>query len=241
MPKSPSISFFFENQGRSSINTLPHGTIPFGQRTEEMFIEKFLNELRSLPDFLIYFILGLSAFVENLVPPIPGDTITAFGAFLVGVGKLSFLGVYISTTIGSLLGFLTLFWLGGFLGRHFFIERDFKFLRAKDIIKAEEWFGRYGYFLILFNRFMPGIRSAVALAAGISRFRTVPVLFLSLLSCAAWNLIWIFMGHTLGTHWETVEKKMGNFLVRYNVAMIILIVLVVLFFIFRKRFRRKPQ
>ena len=206
-----------------------------------MTMERFLSELRDLPDFLIYFFLGLSAFVENLVPPIPGDTITAFGAFLVGVGKLSFLGVYISTTIGSLLGFLTLFWLGGFLGRHFFIERDFKFLRAKDIIKAEEWFGRYGYFLILFNRFMPGIRSAVALAAGISRFRTVPVLFLSLLSCAAWNLIWIFMGHTLGTHWETVEKKMGDFLVRYNVAMIILIVLVVLFFIFRKRFRRKPQ
>jgi membrane protein DedA with SNARE-associated domain len=204
-----------------------------------MTIEKLLNELRSLPDFLIYFFLGLSAFVENLVPPIPGDTITAFGAFLVGVGKLSFVGVYISTTVGSLLGFLCLFWVGGFLGRRFFIERDFRFLRAKDIIKAEEWFGRYGYFLILFNRFMPGIRSAVALAAGISRFRTLPVMLLSLLSCAAWNLIWIFMGHTLGTHWETVEEKMGDFLVRYNVAMIIVIALVVLFFLFKKRFRKK--
>jgi len=204
-----------------------------------MTIEKLLNELRSLPDFLIYFFLGLSAFVENLVPPIPGDTITAFGAFLVGVGKLSFVGVYISTTVGSLLGFLCLFWVGGFLGRRFFIERDFRFLRAKDIIKAEEWFGRYGYFLILFNRFMPGIRSAVALAAGMSRFRTLPVMLLSLLSCAAWNLIWIFMGHTLGTHWETVEEKMGDFLVRYNVAMIIVIALVVLFFLFKKRFRKK--
>jgi membrane protein DedA with SNARE-associated domain len=206
-----------------------------------MYIEKLLNEMRSLPDFLIYFVLGLSAFVENLVPPIPGDTITAFGAFLVGAGKLSFAGVYISTTLGSLFGFLCLFWVGGLLGRHFFIERDFRFLRAKDIIKAEEWFGRYGYFLILFNRFMPGIRSAVALAAGISRFRTLPVMFLSLLSSAAWNLIWIFMGHTLGTHWETVEKKMGDFLVRYNVAMIILIASVVLFFIFKKRFRKKAQ
>jgi len=38
---------------------------------QEMYIEKFLNELRSFPDFLIYFFLGLSAFVENLVPPIP--------------------------------------------------------------------------------------------------------------------------------------------------------------------------
>jgi membrane protein DedA with SNARE-associated domain len=206
-----------------------------------MVIEKFLTELHSLPDLLIYFFLGLSAFVENLVPPIPGDTITAFGAFLVGVGKLSFAGVYISTTIGSLLGFLTLFWLGRFLGRHFFIERDFKFLQAKEIIKAEEWFGKYGYFLILFNRFIPGIRSVISIAAGISRFRTIPVAFFSLLSCAAWNLIWIFMGQTLGSHWETVHKRMADLLVRYNTAMIVLIALVVLYFIFKKRFRKKAE
>ena len=204
-----------------------------------MLIEKFLNELRSLPDLLIYILLGLSAFLENVVPPIPGDTITAFGAFLVGVGKLSFAGVYISTTVGSLLGFMCLFWLGGVLGRHFFIQRDYRFLRAKDIIKAEEWFGRYGYFLILFNRFMPGIRSAVALASGITRFRTLPVAALAFLSCAAWNLIWIFMGHTLGTHWETVNQKMGEFLARYNAAVIVLLVLVVFFFIFKRLFRRK--
>lgn len=206
-----------------------------------MVIDKFLNELRALPDLLIYFFLGLSAFVENLVPPIPGDTITAFGAFLVGVGKLSFLGVYISTTVGSLLGFMCLFWVGGLLGRHFLIQRDFRFLRAKDIIKAEEWFGRYGYFLILFNRFMPGIRSAVALAAGISRFRTLPVALLSFLSCAAWNLIWILMGHTLGTHWETMRNKMADFMVHYNIAVIILLALVIFFFIFRKRLRRKAE
>jgi membrane protein DedA with SNARE-associated domain len=64
---------------------------------------------------------------------------------------------------------------------------------------------------------------------------------LSFLSCAAWNLIWIFMGHTLGAHWETVEKKMGDLMIRYNIAMIILLALVVLFFIFKKRFRRKAE
>jgi hypothetical protein len=49
------------------------------------------------------------------------------------------------------------------------------------------------------------------------------------------------MGHTLGTHWETVERKMGDFMVRYNVAMLILLALVVLFFIFKKRLLRKAQ
>ena len=79
------------------------------------YTERFLNCLETLPDFLIYLFLWLSAFVENLFPPIPGDTITAFGALLVGIGGLNFFGVYFSTTLGSLLGFLCLFRVGGYL------------------------------------------------------------------------------------------------------------------------------
>ena len=45
-------------------------------------MDAFITYLNSLPDPLIYLALGVSAFVENVFPPIPGDTITAFGAFL---------------------------------------------------------------------------------------------------------------------------------------------------------------
>jgi len=69
-------------------------------------------------------------------PPIPGDTITAFGAFLVATERLSFFGVYLSTTLGSLFGFMFLFWIGSLLGRRFFIEKDYRFFRAKDIIRG---------------------------------------------------------------------------------------------------------
>ena len=88
-------------------------------------VEQFFQKLEALPDALVYLLLGLSAYVENIFPPIPGDTITAFGAFLVGLGKLHFMGVYLATTFGSLLGFLTLFWLGRFLGRQFFMEKNY--------------------------------------------------------------------------------------------------------------------
>ena len=87
-------------------------------------MDLIINYLQTLPDSFIYLALGLSAFVENLFPPIPGDTMIAFGAFLVGTGRLAFFGVYLSTTLGSLLGFMVLFWLGSYLGRKFFIERD---------------------------------------------------------------------------------------------------------------------
>ncbi|MBW2608813.1 MAG: DedA family protein [Deltaproteobacteria bacterium] len=199
----------------------------------------FLYYLHSLPNYLIYLLLGISAFVENIFPPIPGDTITAFGAFLVGIGGLDFFGVYLSTTIGSLLGFMSLFWIGTYLGRRFFIKREYRFFKAADIIRAEEWFKRYGYFMITLNRFLPGLRSAISVAGGISGLRSFRVTILALASCATWNLIWIFMGYILGNNWEMVEAKISTILVRYNLSVLILFILFVIFLIIRKWCRRK--
>ena len=203
--------------------------------------EAFLQFLRSLPDAFIYIMLGLSAFVENVFPPIPGDTITAFGAFLVGIGRLRFLGVFLSTTLGSLAGFLCLFWIGGYLGRKFFIERDFRFLKAKDIIRAEGWFSRYGYFLIAFNRFIPGIRSAISLAAGITGLKPVRVTLLALVSCGVWNLGWILMGYIVGTNWELARTTFTTLMFKYNVSFFALLALVIILFIIRKWSARRRK
>jgi membrane protein DedA with SNARE-associated domain len=199
------------------------------------YTEKFLNALNALPDALIYLLLGLSAFVENLFPPIPGDTITVFGAFLVGTGKLSFLGVYVATTAGSLVGFLTLFWLAGLLGRRFFIERDFRFLKAEQIMKAEAWFDTYGFLLIALNRFLPGVRSAVSIAAGLARFPLSVVGLLALLSCAVWNLIWILLGQTLGKNWDAVEARMSSLMTHYRNAVLISLGVILLLLWLRKK------
>ena len=203
------------------------------------YTETFLNYLHSLPDALIYLLLGLSAYVENIFPPIPGDTITAFGAFLVGTGRLDFFGVYICTTLGSLLGFMTLFWLGLYLGRRFFVEKDYRFFKAKDIIKAEAWYRKHGYLLVAFNRFLPGIRSVISLAGGISRLRVTGVALLALLSCAVWNLIWILMGYMLGTNWDVFEARITAILTRYNIIVLVVFVLVIIFFVVRKKDRKE--
>ena len=206
------------------------------------YIDAFLTKLNAFPDGLIYFLLGLSAFVENVFPPIPGDTITAFGAFLVGTKRLDFMGVYLATTVGSLAGFMSLFGIGTLLGRRFFIERDYRFFKARDIIRAEEWFNRWGYVLILLNRFFPGIRSAISIAGGISHLRTLRVTVLALISAGVWNLLWILAGYSLGTHWDVVKEKMATLMFRYNVGAFICLGLVVLFLILRVfRKKRKSQ
>jgi membrane protein DedA with SNARE-associated domain len=205
------------------------------------YMDRFLDSLNSLPDFLIYFFLGLSAFVENVFPPIPGDTITAFGAFLVGTKRLHFFGVYFSTTLGSLAGFMFLFWVGSLLGRRFFIKRDYWFFKADAIFRAEEWYRKYGYFLVLLNRFFPGIRSVISIAGGISKLRAFKVAWLALISSCVWNLIWISFGYMLGNNWETARDKMSYFLVRYNIAILILLGLVVVCFVVKKTIKNRKS
>jgi membrane protein DedA with SNARE-associated domain len=197
-----------------------------------------LRFLDTLPNALIYFLLGASAFVENVFPPIPGDTITAFGAFLVGTKRLDFFGVYLSTVVGSLIGFMFLFWVGGLLGRRFFLERDYWFFKARDIIKAEAWFKKNGYLLILLNRFFPGVRSVISIAGGITGLKTRRVILLALISCSIWNLIWIFFGYMLGSNWDMARDQMARIMGRYNLAVGILFGVVVLFFVVRKIVRK---
>ncbi len=181
--------------------------------------------LHSIIEFLLphnnaflYIFLFASAIVENLFPPIPGDTITAFGAFLVGTGRLDYLLVYISTTLGSVTGFMALFFLGRYLEREFFINRNFSFFSTESIEKTEIWFRKYGSWVILINRFVPGIRSAVSLVSGISQMKPLRVCLLALASAAVWNLIWIHTGYTLGNNWETVKHRMGDILQNYNIG-----------------------
>jgi membrane protein DedA with SNARE-associated domain len=195
--------------------------------------------LESLPDGLIYVMLGLSAFVENIFPPIPGDTITAIGAFMVGVGRLEFIWVFISTTLGSLAGFLSLFAIGRTLGRRYFLENDFRLFRAEKILKAEAWFTKYGHLLVALNRFLPGVRSVVSIAGGISHLRFLYVAILALLSCGIWNGIWISLGYSLGTQWDSVQSRLADLMTRYNITVAILGGAVILIILIGRLVRKK--
>lgn len=201
-------------------------------------MDNILNFLKGLPDVILYIAIGFFAFLENIFPPAPGDMVMAFGAFLVGKGRLNVFIVLIVTTIGSLMGFIVLFRLGRYLGKRFFFERDFFFFKKEDIIRAGKWFKKYGYFIIALNRFFPGVRSVISIAAGIYKLETVKVFILALLSCSLWNIIWISIGYTLGSNWDAVEENISGIFARYN--MVIFALFLVLFvYIIIKRDRKE--
>ncbi len=191
-------------------------------------MENFLLQLQQIDPGWAYLVLFTSAVVENIFPPIPGDTVTLMGAFLTGRGVLDFWGVFISTTLGSVTGFMGLYAVAYWLEESWIEKHRPRWLKAKKIRKVETWFNNYGYWVILMNRFLSGVRSVISLVAGIFKLKALKVFLLSLISCAVWNGIIIYAGTTLGKNW----KEVLHFLQIYNRIIIIAITVIAVIVIF---------
>ena len=200
-------------------------------------LEAITAYIATLSPGWFYFALLLSSFVENVVPPIPGDTVTVFAAYVVGRSQQRFLGVFLATTLGSTAGFMALYTVGRLVPRDYFIRRDFRFLPASSFAGAERWFQRYGYWIVLANRFLSGIRSVISVVCGLYRLPWQRVLVLCCVGCAIWNLLLIWAGYLLGANWILVEKIMS----RYSRAVFIFAVLAVGLWLFGKRRRQARQ
>jgi membrane protein DedA with SNARE-associated domain len=186
-----------------------------------------------------YTFLFISALIENIFPPIPGDTVTILGAYLVGRQALDFWGVYVSTTSGSVTGFMALYGFAFWLERRIIEKYRPNWISRVQFDKVEGWFQHYGYWIILLNRFLSGVRSVISLVAGITKMQPQWVFLLGLISCAIWNGGLIYLGATLGKKWGDIIA----FLSSYNKAVILILAsLFVLYLIFRfaqYRFKRR--
>ena len=200
----------------------------------ERFLENLIQEAAALSPVWLYGALFLSSYVENVFPPIPGDTVTVFGAYLVGRTGLHFLGVFVSTTLGSLAGFMTLYALGRRVDADFFVRKNYRYFPASTYLKARAWFERHGLWLVVLNRFLSGIRSSISIVAGVYRLPVLRVAVLALASCAAWNGLLIYAGYLLGANWRAVEHVLRE----YSRALLVVAVLAVLSWIVWKRRRR---
>jgi membrane protein DedA with SNARE-associated domain len=199
-------------------------------------IEFFENLFSQINPFTAYVFLFLSAYVENVVPPIPGDAVIVLGAYLVSNKQLDFIGVYLATTFGSLAGFVTMYYIGRKFGRSFIYHPSrSKLFKEKYIKRVEIWFGKWGYWVILANRFLAGSRSVISLFSGLFHLNAGLVVLLALVSALIWNALLITGGILLGKNWSIII----NLISRYNQVLIVLTIILVSYFVFRKFYSRK--
>ena len=182
-----------------------------------------MNNVGEMNAAWLYGMLLLAAYMENVVPPIPGDSVVIFGAYLVGLGKIEFIPSLMITTIGSVSGFMTFYAIGRYGGREYFEAKNFKWFDQSRINKVEGWIQRKGLWIILANRFLAGTRSVVSIFAGFARLGWLKVSILAFISSLVWNGILITAGYYAGKNWTYVKGMVQN----YNVFISVIIILAI--------------
>lgn len=204
----------------------------------EEITQTLIGFLREHDNPLGLLVLGLSALLEYLVPPFPGDTVTLFGAFLVTRHGWSMPLVFGAVLIGSGIGAMADFYIGRWMGRRY---HDGRFIRGegtrKQIERVLDAFRRHGEIYVAINRFLPALRAVFFLAAGLAGLRAGRVLFFSLLSAALWNALIISVGYAVGTNWARIR---GIF-AAYSVVAWSLVAAIVVGLLIRWLLRRRKK
>ena len=154
--------------------------------------------------------LALLMLAETVFPPIPSEAVLPLAGYLVEQGEFRFLTVVITATAGSVLGSVVLYEAARHGGRPF-ADRFVRLgrLDPRKLDDAEQWFAKRGPLVVLFGRFVPGVRSLVALPAGLLRMPRWEYLLFTVIGSAAWNSALVGAGWALGTQWERVSDVVG--------------------------------
>lgn len=179
--------------------------------------------------------------LENVFPPIPSELILTLGGFMTTASELSVLGVIVAATGGSVLGAVILYGLGLLLDVERLLkisEKWGKYLRIKkqDILKADEWFDKHGYWTVLFCRMIPFIRSMISIPAGMSNMKFLLFLFFTTVGTLIWNSFLVTAGVLLGESWEKVLYYMEIY---SNIIYAVLGLSLVIFIVYYVRRSRK--
>ena len=175
------------------------------------FFGQLVGTLEAMNPYWAYGLLFVCAFLENVIPPVPGDTVVVFSAYLVGRGVWDLLPVFAATVGGGVAGFMFMFFLGLRYGRSLFSGRGGRIFTSEGLQRAEAWLARYGLWLVLANRFLTGVRSVVAISAGIGTMPTVRVFFAGALSMMFWNGLLLYVGLLLGQNWTEVSDLLKQY------------------------------
>ena len=187
--------------------------------------EDILNNISSFTPFWIYVTLFIFAFVENVFPPSPSDLVVVVGGSLVSTGVISFIPTLLLTTIGSIIGFMVLFYVGSTVDRKIIHTGKFKYIPVDAIEKVERWFKKYGYWVIAVNRFFPGTRSVISFFSGMSMLNVRKTVILASISAFLWNAIIIYLGYVFGSNVKVVDKYLSTY---SNIAIVLTVIIVLI-------------
>jgi membrane-associated protein len=202
---------------------------------------------KSLNDFTayvgphnLYIVLCLIIFAETglvVTPFLPGDSLLfALGAISADAASpINLPLITVLLIVAAVLGDAVNYWVGYRIGPKVFTRENSKLLNKKHLLRAQEFYEKYGGKTIILARFVPIVRTFAPFVAGIGKMGYARFAIYNIVGAIAWVLICVIAGYYFGRI-PFVQKRFE--LVIVGIIVVSCIPMAVEFFLARRRAKR---
>jgi membrane-associated protein len=135
----------------------------------------------------------------------PGDTLLLGAGVLASTHKLSLVGVIIVVAIAAILGDNTGYHVGKRYGRKLFAKKDSIVFKHEYVVRAENFYEKYGSKTMLFAHFLPVIRTFVPPVAGVAKMNYRQYVIFDAIGDTAWAIIVVLIGYFFGSKIHNID------------------------------------
>ena len=177
--------------------------------------------------------------VESACIPLPSEIIMPFAGSLVAAGRFNLWLVATAGALGCNLGSVVAYEIGRRGGRAA-VNRFGRWvlLGPEDIDRAQRFFEHYGGAAVFLGRLAPGVRSFIALPAGVASMPRLRFHVYTFLGSWPWCLGLAYAGDLLGQRWRS-DPRIAHLFHRFDIVLAALIALGLALFLWRRLRRGK--
>ena len=164
--------------------------------------------------------------------PIPSEVTLPFAGFLANQGSLSLPFVILIGVLGDLAGAVIGYSIGYFLEEALLLNLIKKYgkvilVTEHDYEKATKWIKKYGMPVVFIGKMTPGIKSFMAVAAGVTEIKFIKFITANILAAFVYVSLVSYVGFFLGSKWNIL----GGYFRKFEVLIVIFIILSLLLYI----------
>ena len=155
-------------------------------------------------DNMNYGSITLLMTIESSFIPFPSEVVVPPAAYKSAAsGELNVWLVIFFATLGALIGAFINYYLAVWLGRpivYKFANSRFGHMCLLDeqkVVKAEEFFVRYGVAAMLVGRLVPAVRQLISIPAGLARMNIAKFALFTAIGAGLWNGVLAALGYFL--------------------------------------------
>ncbi|WP_226085730.1 DedA family protein [Mesobacillus sp. S13] len=149
---------------------------------------------------------------------IPSEIVLGYGGYMISEGTIGFTGAVVAGTIGGTIAQLFLYWLGYFGGRPV-LEKygKYLFINKHHLEVSEKWFNQYGSGVIFSARFIPVVRHAISIPAGIAGMSAIKFTFYTIAAMIPWTVFFLYLGIVLGENCSEIKDIAKPFIIPISI------------------------